>query len=145
MGHPIDIPRSWHHTIAPGGFWIDYELGHVWSYHSGSQKWRCIGRGVKRGYRSIVVPRGEPLGHGGTQQCLHRYLYSRFHSVPLDQLDVIDHMDRDSTNNRIDNLRHCDTLTNNRNKDIWIAGINQGPPIPVHSSEIAVMIARYIQ
>ena len=46
---------------------------------------------------------------------VHRIIYFMYHEIDPGNL-LIDHIDRDKTNNKIDNLRLVDHITNSRNR-----------------------------
>ena len=54
------------------------------------------------------------VGVGGKSYKAHRIIWYLHHGVP--PADLIDHVDRDPTNNRIRNLRECTHAQNQQNK-----------------------------
>ena len=60
-----------------------------------------------------------PLTENGKTKkfSIHRLLALTFLPNP-NNFPIIDHIDRNRTNNNLDNLRWCDYSTNNRNKDL---------------------------
>lgn len=84
-------------------FYIDYQLGYIWRYiengfQSSRKYWLCCGIGnIKNDYNVFTL--------NGKCQQLHRVIYSYYYSIPLDKLGTIDHIDRNTKNNKIANLR----------------------------------------
>ena len=53
---------------------------------------------------------------GRQKRLFHRYMYECCHNVQLTDRDMIDHIDQNKLNNRIDNLRLTDGSGNNQNR-----------------------------
>lgn len=69
-----------------------------------------------RGYYQVRI--------NGTMYRTHRVIYSLCHGVDLDPLMVIDHIDNNSSNNKISNLRQVSYSDNSRNKQHRKSNVN---------------------
>ena len=58
------------------------------------------------------------LGLNGKPYILHRVKYQLFINRLLDDSELVDHIDRDKTNNSVDNLRIVDASVNAQNKSV---------------------------
>lgn len=94
---------------------IDLELlRHRLSYNpeTGEFHWANPPRGVLKGSKAGVVDRGSgyiKIGFCGRTYPAHRLAWFYMHGC---WPEVIDHVDRDRSNNRISNLRDCDHFGN---------------------------------
>lgn len=82
-----------------------YEDGHLCRKHDSHAKWRA-------GYKISNVSRPDGYGMltiGGKRQLVHRMIFL-FHNGWLP--DLVDHKDRDCSNNHIENLRAADKRIN---------------------------------
>lgn len=93
----------------------DFELGLVWKRGPGQGgssvvKWRVYGMNsnTTRGYCQ--------MNFQGKPQFIHRIIYAYFHNISLDTLGVMDHVDQNKMNNRIDNLREATSSENQLNR-----------------------------
>jgi len=79
------------------GLEFDFETGLVFRTFKTRNR-KCYGnQPYKNVYYDIKI--------NGKMQRLHRVIYSTYHNIPLDKLGQIDHLDRNTKNNRITNLR----------------------------------------
>lgn len=79
----------------------------LWQHNNGSAKQGAVaGSAASRGYRQVRFD--------GKAQMQHRLIWEYFNGELEDGL-VVDHIDRDVTNNHIDNLRACTQSINLRN------------------------------
>lgn len=65
----------------------------------------------KRGYYKVKVR--------GKSQSIHRLLFAMYHNIPLEECPPIDHIDRDTTNNNINNLRVGYQTDNCANRSVF--------------------------
>ena len=105
MGKPIDI------ELCKQLFTYNEETGELISK---------VSRGAIAKGSAVGSPSKSTGGHlstaiKGQKYYVHRIIYSMVHKVDISNL-VIDHIDRDPTNNRIDNLRACTQMINGSNR-----------------------------
>lgn len=113
-------------VFVPATQFKQYTKPAHWTYGSNNGKYRVIQIGRKRTY-------------------VHRLVAETFlERIP--GMDIVDHIDRDPTNNSVFNLRFTDTQGNMRNKESYEqARIKLGLPLTATPTEVktAYMFNRY--
>lgn len=98
---------------------LSYEQAHEFFFYcreTGTLNWKNptaqrknpAGRAASRGYRIVYV--------GGLRVRVHRIIWTMHRGCP--PKGMIDHIDRDTANNRIENLRECTRVQNSYNRKV---------------------------
>lgn len=94
------------------------------------------GKKDKEGYLRLMI--------NGKSYFVHRIMY-KIHNVEWDELDRIDHIDCDKTNNHISNLRICNKYENMHNQEwkkrsiVGIKGIDVHPNTGMYRARVQTM------
>ena len=99
-------------------YFFDFDKGLMWKYneqrmrngklYGGVSGWKCHGcQIIKNKYHAVMF--------NGKVEKLHRIIFSNFYNTPLDSMYKIDHIDRNTKNNTISNLRLVTSSENSLN------------------------------